>query len=463
MTSRSRAVVFAVCAAVLIIGVAFVLHPRTPTPTAVTIASPNVTLARAAFAHYVTRIRAFGHVGTPYGGEAKLAFAGSGIVTKIDVRLGQSVTPGESLAELDTSGLAIDAAQTRSDAAAAAAAYGGGSVPIQALAGAVARLTVARVRVTAAENGTGIAQSDRATALAAVRQSEAKLLVDRSALDRQTALYIGGVTAEKDVEAARETLALDRADADANRAKAASASANIGAALAQASADVAQAESDVRAARAQVAVAGAQAASARARYDAAQRSLAMGTLRATANGVVTAILKQPGEAVDPTQPAIAVEPRSTNEVTLAVTGNDAGRVRQGNAVTMQVTSRGATGNGRVRAVLPGVDRATQTTTVFVVGAPAGAAPGDAVEATIDVAERRGIVIPTSAIVEDPQSGLAIVFVRERMRDGTEKFVAREISVASSDDRHALVEHGLRSGERVASQGAFDLLAPSGGS
>jgi hypothetical protein len=48
-----------------------------------------------------------------------------------------------------------------------------------------------------------------------------------------------------------------------------------------------------------------------------------------------------------------------------------------------------------------------------------------------------------------------------MGDGTEKLVSREINVASNDDRNALLELGLRSGERVA-QGAFDLLAPNSG-
>ena len=464
MTARLRTIVLSVCALALVVAIAaFSLHRAEPQAApAVTNAAPNVPLARAAFARYTTRVRASGRVGVPSGGEAKLAFASAGIVAIVDVHVGQTVRLGEALAELDSSGLAIDVAQARSDALAAAATYGGGTVPTRALAGARARLIVARDKLSAARNGTGTAQSDREAALAAVRQSEAKLAIDRSALERATALYAGGVVAQKDVEAARETLAFDRADAAANRAKATTAASGLGAALVQAQADVAQADSDVRAARAQVTVTGAQAASARARYEAAQRAFAIGTLRAPADGVVTAILKHPGEAVDPTQAAIVVGPRASSEVTLIVSGDDARLVHAGDLVSMNVTSRGIAGSGRVRAVVPSVDPATQTTTVVVSGIPPGAASGDAVQATIDVAERRGIVIPTSAIVEDPQSGLSIVFVRERAGNGAETFVSREISVASGDDRDTLVESGLRSGERIASQGAFDLLAPSGG-
>jgi RND family efflux transporter MFP subunit len=422
----------------------------------------GVPLARVVFGRYVTRVRAQGRVGPPSGAEAKLAFAGAGIVSRIDVHVGQAVKPAEALAELDTGGLVIDVAQARSDAAAAAAGYGGGAVPARALSSVQARLTAARNKLRALENGTGAAQSDRAAALATVRQSESKIANDRRALDREGTLYAGGVAALKDVEAARQQLVFDRADADANRVKAASAGSNIGAALTQARADVAQAESDVRTAQAQVTVTGAQASSAQARYDAAQRLLAKATLRATAAGVVTAILKHPGEAVDPTQPAVVVGPPSSSDVTLTVSGDDARRIRPGDSVTILVMNRGRSGAGHVRSVVPSVEPSTQSSTIIVAGIPRGALPGDAVEATIDVGRQRGIVIPTSAIVEDPQSGKSIVFVRERTPEGTEKFVSREITVASGDDEQSLVASGLRNGERIAARGAFDLLAPGGG-
>jgi HlyD family secretion protein len=464
MTRRTSVALGAFVASVILVAGVRVAtrHGAPSTAPADTSSAPGVPLARAAFGPYEMRIRAQGRVGAPSGSEAKLAFANSGIVARIDVHVGQAVIAGQSLAALDTSGLAIDLAQARSDAAAAAASYGGGTVPLQALSGAQARLAATRYRLRALENGTGSAQSDREAALAAVRQSAAKLVADGRALDREAQLYTGGVAALKDVEAARAQLVFDQADAAANRARAASAGANIGAALTQAKADVAQAASDVRAAQAQVAVAGAQASSAQARYAAAQRQLAISTLRASADGVVTAILKHPGEAVDPTQAAIVVGPPSSSDVTLAVSGDDALAVRAGDRVELRLTNRGVMGTAHVRSVVPSVDPATQTSTVVVAGVPPGARSGDAVEAMIAVGERRGIVIPTSAIVEDPQSGKSIVFVREKQHDGSEKFVSREITVAAGDDTKTLVETGLRNGDGVAAQGAFDLLAPGGG-
>lgn len=449
----------------IVAGVAIATH-RPGSSTVVARPEPStavdVPLVRVADGVFTSRVRAQGRVGSPSGGEVKVAFVSSGIITRIAVHVGQIVHAGDQLAQLDASGLLIDASQARSEATAAAASFGGGSVPLQALAGAKARLTAARGRLRDLEAGTGTPQSDRQAALAAVRQSEAKLATDRSTIERAATLFAGGVVALKDVEAARAQLAFDRADADANRAKAASAGSNVGASLTQARADVAQAESDVSAARAQVTVLEAQAAAARARFDSAQRLTALSTLTAPASGVVIAILKHPGEAVDPAQPAVVVGPSSTGEITLTLSADDARRVHPGDSVVTHLIGRDGSGNGHVRSVVSSVDAATQTTTVVVTGMPPGAVAGDAAEALIDVGRRHGVVIPTSAIIEDPQTGKAIVFVRERAPGGAETFVSREISVASGDDRSTLVASGLRSGERIAAQGAFDLLAPGGG-
>jgi hypothetical protein len=73
-----------------------------------------------------------------------------------------------------------------------------------------------------------------------------------------------------------------------------------------------------------------------------------------------------------------------------------------------------------------------------------------------------VVIPTSAIVQDPGSGKLLVFVERTNPDGSEQFTAREIVVASGDDERTLIQTGLHVGERVAAQGAFDLLAAGGG-
>jgi len=461
--TRRTTLIAGLAAAVLIAVLAFAFgHRSAPAKVGAESSAPDVPLATARFGTFVTHVRAQGRVGIPAGGDAKLAFAGSGILARIDVHVGETVTAGQPLAELDTSGLALDAAQAGADARAAAASYGGGSVPAQALASAQQRLSAARSRLAALQQGAGSAQSDATGAQAALRQALAKVDTDQRNLQREQTLFAGGVAAQKDVEAARQQLALDQADADAARSKASSASAGIGGAMLQARADVAQAESDVRAAQAQVTVTGAQASSAQSRAASAQRSLANGVLRAPDDGVVVAILKHPGESVDPTQAAVVVGPPRSNAVTVTVTGDAATQIKPGDTAVVTVPARGTRANAVVRAVVPSVDPTTQTSTVVLSGAPEGAASGDAVEATIAAGERRGVLIPTEAIVEDPQSGHAVVFVRAKGKDGNPTFVSREIGVADGDDTTTLVASGLRTGEKIASRGAFDLLAPAGG-
>ena len=124
-------------------------------------------------------------------------------------------------------------------------------------------------------------------------------------------------------------------------------------------------------------------------------------------------------------------------------------------------ARGLRARATVTAVVPSVDAATQTNTVVLNGAPVGAASGDEVDATIETGAHRGILIPSDAIVEDPQTGRAIVFVQQAGTNGEPSFVSREIETGNADGTTTLVTNGIRPGERIAAHGAFDLLAPAG--
>jgi RND family efflux transporter MFP subunit len=279
------------------------------------------------------------------------------------------------------------------------------------------------------------AQADARAAAANYRQSEVdrtttKIAVDRAAVRREESLYAVGVAPLKDVQAARAQLASDEADAAT--------------------------------ARTQIAGSQAQAQSAQDRAALAQRDLSNGTLRAPQDGVVTAIYKRPGEAVDPTTPVLAIGPAASGEVTLDVTAQDASRIHTGDPVSFTIPGTGMHSTGRVAGVSPALDPTTQTATVTAAGFPSGAPEGSAVQASIAVSRRRGIVIPQSAVVQDPQTGRTLVFVQTRDKKGDTKFAQREVSVAAQNGSQTLVTSGLRAGERIASQGGFALLAPAGG-
>lgn len=425
MTRRYALVIVGILVAVgLAFAVIVAARNKTVVATTSTPSVPAVPIVTAAYATYTDHVRLQGRVGASAESEARLAFGESGVIKTIDVAVGDRVAAGAVLAELDPGGLAIDLAQANADAGAAAAAYAGGTVADRARAGAIARVAAARARLSSVLH--------------------AKIDVDSRALEREQALYAGGVAAAKDVDAARAQLTTDQSDAVSARA------------------DVAQAESDLRSAQAQGPVAVAQLASAREKVAAAQRNLGNAVLRAPADGVVTGILKHVGEVADPSQPLLTLGPPSSETITLTATNADARKIRAGDSATITSSSVGRSGTGVVRAVVPSVDPATQTSTVVVSGAPPEAAPGDAVEATVSVGTRRGIIIPTAAIVEDPQTGKAIVFVSTRSKTGETSFTARTITVAAGDEQRSLISHGLHAGERIAGEGAYDLLAPTGG-
>jgi cobalt-zinc-cadmium efflux system membrane fusion protein len=348
----------------------------------------SVPLATASLGTYVETISATGRVGAPAGAVTKLSFALPGILSGVDVTIGEHVAAGQPLARIDTGGLSLAAQQAQADASAAAANQ---------------------------------QQS-------AVDRTSTRIAVDLAALRRAESLYSAGVAPLKDVQSARAQLAADRAEASS--------------------------------ASAQVRSAGAQAQSAQARAAMAQRDLYNGTLRSPIDGVITAIYKRPGESVDTATQVVAIAPGSSTDVTLDITASDAARVRPGDSVSVTIPGSDLHSAGRVAGVSPALDPATQAATVVVRGIPSGAPGGSAVQARIAVARDRGIIIPQSSIVEDPQTGKTMVFVQTQGPNGNRKFTQRTVTVAHSDGAQALISRGLRAGERVAAQGAFALLAPS---
>lgn len=263
---------------------------------------------------------------------------------------------------------------------------------------------------------------------AAVDRFSTRIGVDEAALRREQSLYAAGVAPRKDIDAAQAQLAQDRADA--------------------------------MAAHQQVDSNDAQMQSAQVRQAIAERDLQNTTLHAPSDGVITAIYHRPGENVDQTMPVIALSPVAVDEITLSVSNNDIAGVQTGDPVRFNIIGTTLHSTGRVTGVSSAIDPTTQTATVIARGLPKGAPVGSLVQASIVIANRRGVVVPQTAIVDDPQSGNAVAFVAVDDKDGSVKFQQRVVHVAMRNDTMALIASGLRPGERIASRGGFALLAPA---
>ncbi|MDQ6822890.1 MAG: hypothetical protein M3Z07_00110 [Candidatus Eremiobacteraeota bacterium] len=82
-------------------------------------------------------------------------------------------------------------------------------------------------------------------------------------------------------------------------------------------------------------------------------------------------------------------------------------------------------------------------------------PGASVTATITVRTLRGtFVVPESAVVKDPDTGRPLIFVPA----GGGKYRRVQVQVVlQAGSRVAITGSGLREGERVVTQGAYELL------
>ena len=451
MNGKRMKIGFAAALAVVVLAaVVYAVFFRHGSPDASTkdgaAAAPNVPLATARFGEFEQRVSVQGRVGAPAGSSAKLAFAQAGLLRSVDVRVGQTVAAGDALAELDRGALGAAVVSAQGDAAAASTARS-----------AHVRVLLAQQRLATLERNGPAAQSVKIEAESAARQAALKVEADAATVLRDEQLLTAGVVAGKDVDAARAQQAADEADRRAADAKVAAAGSGLRSGLQQARADVATAIGDEGVAR-------GQATAAQGRLESARISYGNGVLRAPTAGVVIGISKHAGEAVDPSAPVIEIGPALGHVVTLTVPAGVAQRIAAGNRVTMRIASHGSGSvEGTVAAVVPAVDPSTQTATVIVDGAPADAISGDAVAATIVTGRLRGVLVPSTAVVEDPQTGRTVVFVRVRPKNaGDPAFAMRDVSVRAQDASTSVLASGLQAGSPVAARGGYMLLAPAGG-
>ncbi len=262
-------------------------------------------------------------------------------------------------------------------------------------------------------------------ALSSVDRTSVKLRVDTAELRRQRRLYAAGIVAARDVAAAEAVVAADRADtATAHDARAA---------------------------------ANAQSVSAAARAGGSAYDLSRTTLRATSDGVVSAIYVQSGENVDASTPVVALAPSDTHAASLDAAVGDIAAIAPGDLVRAKAGD--VAWEGRVSGVAGAVDQATGLAVVSVSGVPGDLAAGSPVRADVVSGHTQGLAIPLSAVVEDPQTGRKLVFVQAKDAAGNQTFTSREVRLGLQSGDLVLVLSGLKAGERVAAQGAIELLAP----
>ena len=200
---------------------------------------------------------------------------------------------------------------------------------------------------------------------------------------------------------------------------------------------------ELRAARTQ---SEARLGTARASRDAIALRRSFADLRAPADGIISKRLVQAGQVVGAGQELLRLIKDGRLEWRAELPSNQLGLVKPGDLVQLAARD-GATVQGRVRAVSPGVDATTRTGTIYADLPDAGSLqPGTFLEGRIDTGRVQALAVPAAAVVL--RDGFATVFVVEAGK-------ARAVRIAQGGRNDGFVEvrDGLKPGAQVVVDGA----------
>ena len=194
----------------------------------------------------------------------------------------------------------------------------------------------------------------------------------------------------------------------------------------------------------ELAIARLKVQAATARVSAAELQASRLTVRAPADGTVTALLAVPGSPADPATPIASVADLQHLAVAVDLSEFDIAKVRRGQSAVVAVDALGGKElRGRVVfEALTGIDSGGVVTFPVRVALDHATAvkPGMNVSVKIVVAERRNVVrVPLEAV-----AGQTVTVVG---RDGTERL--RHVTLGLADNKQVEIRSGLKLGERVA--------------
>jgi multidrug efflux system membrane fusion protein len=194
----------------------------------------------------------------------------------------------------------------------------------------------------------------------------------------------------------------------------------------------------------------------RAQLATAQNQSAYTELEADADGVITAVLAEPGQVVAAGQPVVRLARPEEKEVVIHVPESRLAELREAHEVLVALwTQPEKPYAGRVREISPNADPVTRTFTVKVSVLEPD--PGVRLGMTANVllgerSARQVITLPLAAVVQE--DGRSSVWVVD---PATRKVNPRPIEVGAYREDGVTVLSGLAAGEVVVAAGAHKLL------
>ena len=283
----------------------------------------------------------------------------------------------------------------------------------------LARLSRDAIDASLAENAASTARAQASVSQAGgqIAEAQANLTQSAAALARATDLLARG-------DLSHETFDQRRAAADVATARLQAATDQLGAS------------------RADLALALAQRQELNVR-------LARTDLRAPVAGLVSRRMARLGAVVGTaSEPLFRIVANATIEMEASVPETELVRLRPGQPA--RLTATGRTLEGRVRLVSPEVSPTSRLGRVRIALADPRAMPtiGSFVRASVEVADRTGVIVPLSAVLFAPDGPVV-----ETVAHGA--VVTRHVTIGLSDASRAEIDHGLSPGDAVvAVSGTF---------
>ena len=182
-------------------------------------------------------------------------------------------------------------------------------------------------------------------------------------------------------------------------------------------------------------------------------------VRSPISGRLTEVDTQLGAYVSAGTELFNVSNPNSIQVEAAVPVTEAQRIVPGDGAVIELPNGGIV-DARVRSVTPALDPQSRSATVVLqlTGAPGGLTQGQAVRARISPrqGQKHGIVLPEQSVQQ--MNGRDMVFVA--VKGG---FQAVPVSVGERSGGRVEILEGLRTGQRVVTEGAFVLKSQLGAS
>jgi cobalt-zinc-cadmium efflux system membrane fusion protein len=159
-----------------------------------------------------------------------------------------------------------------------------------------------------------------------------------------------------------------------------------------------------------------------------------------------------GQVVQPADPAFTIADLSSVWVVANVPEEDAGLLRKGMDVAVQIPALPKQINGHLSYVAPIVDPATRTVQVRMdIANPQGFyRPDQLASMTFTGHTLHKLTVPQTAIVRQENRDYIFVEIAPN------KFLLREVVLGEETDDRRVLQSGIREGERIVLDGAFHL-------